>query len=93
MIEVVKNEKAKALEDAKRGVQLEPKLAAPRIALSYAQQANFDLKGARDTLLEATAKFSRENALAWARLGELWLMFGYRKRAREAAETGSSARA
>jgi tetratricopeptide (TPR) repeat protein len=87
VIEVVKNEKAKALADAKRGVALEPKAAAPRIALSYAQQANFDLKGARDTLLEAT-QLQPQNALAWARLGELWLMFGYRKRAREAAETG-----
>src|SRR5262245_28152178 len=87
VIEVVKNEKAKALADAQRGVELEPKAAAPRIALSYAQQANFDLKGARDTLLEAT-QLQPQNALAWARLGELWLMFGYRKRAREAAETG-----
>jgi tetratricopeptide (TPR) repeat protein len=87
VIEVVKNEKAKALVDAKRGVALEPKAAATRIALSYAQQANFDLKGARDTLLEAT-QLQPQNALAWARLGEIWLMFGYRKRAREAAERG-----
>jgi tetratricopeptide (TPR) repeat protein len=87
VIEVVQNEKAAALADAQRGVELEPDAAAPRIALSYAQQANFDLKGARDTLLEATAR-QPENALAWARLGELWLMFGYRKRAREAAEKG-----
>ena len=87
VIEVVQNEKVAALADAQRGVALEPDIAAPRIALSYAQQANFDLKGARDTLLEATAR-QPENALAWARLGELWLMFGYRKRAREAAETG-----
>jgi tetratricopeptide (TPR) repeat protein len=86
VIEVVQNEKVKALADAKRGVALEPKVAATRIALSYAQQANFDLKGARDTLLEAT-ELQPQNALAWARLGELWLMFGYRNRAREAAET------
>ena len=87
VIEVVQNEKQAALADAQRGVELEPNAAAPRIALSYAQQANFDLKGARDTLLEATAR-QPENALAWARLGELWLMFGYRNRAREAAEKG-----
>jgi tetratricopeptide (TPR) repeat protein len=87
VIEVVKNEKAKALADAKRGVELEPKAAATRIALSYAQQANFDLKGARDTLLQAT-QLQPDNALAWARLGEIWLMFGYRKRAKEAAEKG-----
>ena len=87
VIEVVKNEKVKALDDAKRGVALEPKAAATRIALSYAQQANFDLKGARDTLLEATT-LQPQNALAWARLGEIWLMFGYRHRAHEAAEKG-----
>src|SRR3990172_5984351 len=87
VIEVVKNEKVKALADAKRGVALEQKLRQPELALSYAQQANFDLKGARDTLLEAP-QLQPQNALAWARLGELWLMFGYRKRAREAAETG-----
>jgi tetratricopeptide (TPR) repeat protein len=87
VIEVVQNEKAAALADARRGVELEPDAAAPRIALSYAHQANFDLKGARDTLLEATAR-QPQNALAWARLGELWLMFGYRDRAREAAEKG-----
>ena len=39
------------------------KLAATRIALSYAQQANFDLKGARDTLLEATPNSSRKTHL------------------------------
>ncbi len=85
VIEVVQNDKAAAIADAQRGVELEPDLGAPRIALSYAQQANFDLKGARDTLLEATSR-QPENPLAWARLGELWLMFGYRHRAREAAQ-------
>ena len=92
VIEVVQNDKATALADAKRGVELEPKATAPRIALSYAQQANFDLKGARDTLLQATAT-QPQDALAWARLGELWLMFGYRNRAREAAETAVQPRA
>ena len=87
VIEVVQNDKAAALRDAQLAVKLEPELAAPQIALSYAQQANFDLKGARDTLLAATARHP-ENALAWSRLGELWLMFGYRNRAREAAEKG-----
>jgi tetratricopeptide (TPR) repeat protein len=87
VIEVVQNERDAALADGHRAVELEPNLAATYIALSYAQQANFDLKGARDTLLEATSR-QPENALAWARLGELWLMFGYRKRAREAAEMG-----
>ena len=62
VIEVVKNEKVKALADAKRGVALEPKAAAARIALSYAQQANFDLKGARDTLIGGNGNSAAKRA-------------------------------
>ena len=62
VIEVVQNEKIKALADAKRGVALEPKVAATRIALSYAQQANFDLKGARELSLRRR-RYSRKTHL------------------------------
>lgn len=86
VIALVQNDKASALADAQRGVELEPEATAPRIALSYVQQANFDLKAARETLLQATAA-QPQDALAWARLAELWLMLGYRDRSREAAET------
>src|SRR5262249_10133266 len=51
IIAVVQNDKETALSDARRAVELEPKATAPKIALSYAQQANFDLEAARDTLL------------------------------------------
>src|SRR5262249_7085013 len=89
VIAVVQNDKETALSDARRGVELEPQAAAPKIALSYAQQANFDLEAARDTLLQAT-KDHPEDALAWARLAELWLMLGHRDRSREAAEKAVS---
>lgn len=85
VIAVVQNDKTAALADARRAVELEPQASAPKIALSYAQQAHFDLESARDTLLQATEE-QPQDALAWARLAELWLMLGYRDRAREAAD-------
>jgi tetratricopeptide (TPR) repeat protein len=88
VINVVQNQKGDALADARRAVELSPKETAPKIALSYAQQAQFQLEAARDTLLQATVD-QPEDALAWARLAELWLMLGYRDRAREAAERGA----
>lgn len=84
VIDVVQNRKEAALTNARRAVGLSPELSAPKIALSYAQQANFDLDGARETLLQATGEHPQD-ALAWARLSELWLMAGERRRAREAA--------
>ncbi|NIR62147.1 MAG: TonB-dependent receptor, partial [Gammaproteobacteria bacterium] len=85
VIAVVQNEKDQALADGTRAVELSPQSAAAGIALSYAQQANFELEAARDTLLQ-TSEARPEDALAWARLAELWLSLGYRGRANEAAE-------
>jgi len=84
IIEVVQNQVDRALTDAERAVELSPRLAAAKIALSYAQQADFQLLAARDSLLQAVED-EPEHALAWARLAELWLMLGYRNRALEAA--------
>jgi tetratricopeptide (TPR) repeat protein len=85
VIAVAQNNNAAALEDARRGVELSPDSTAAKIALSYAQQADLDLQAARDTLLQATQEHPQD-ALAWARLGELWLMLGDRRQARAAAE-------
>ncbi len=74
---------------AKKAVEADPKSASARIALSYAQQANFDLEGARASLEEAV-KLNPENALAWARLAEVWLMFGELNKALEAAQKAVS---
>ena len=57
---------------------------ASKIALSYAQQSAFELEKARDTLLTTVSEYPND-PLAWARLGELWLMFGDRGKALEAA--------
>jgi ferric-dicitrate binding protein FerR (iron transport regulator) len=53
VIAVAQNDKAGALTDAQRAVELDPRQAAPRIALSYAEQARFELEAARDALLQA----------------------------------------
>jgi tetratricopeptide (TPR) repeat protein len=89
IIALVQNERSTALAYARRAVDLDPTATAPKIALSYVQQAQFDLEAARDTLLEAT-EAGPSDALAWARLAELWLMFGYRDRAQEAADRAVS---
>ena len=89
VIGVVQNERDAALADAQKAVELAPTSAAAKIALSYAQQARFDIEGARATMLQAVEE-QPEDALAWARLSELWLMAGYRDRSREAADRAAA---
>ena len=71
---VVTNQTAAALRLAQQGVAASPDSVAPWLALSYAQQANFDLAKARASLLRAV-ELQPQSALAWARLAELQLMF------------------
>jgi len=85
VIGVVQNQQEQALADARQGVALSPESAAAKIALSYAQQANFQITEARDTLQQAVAQ-QPNDALAHARLAELQLMLGNREQA------GASAR-
>jgi tetratricopeptide (TPR) repeat protein len=83
IIEVVGNDRQQALASAEKAVALQPSAAA-KMALSYVQQASFNLEAARNTLLSVVTEHPEE-PLAWARLGELWLMFGDRDKAIEAA--------
>jgi Tfp pilus assembly protein PilF len=89
IIAVVQNQKEKALELSEKAVQLDPKSATARIALSYAQQAEFDLKGTRESL-ETAVKLEPENALAWARLAELWSSFGDLEKSLKAAKKATA---
>lgn len=82
---VVHNEKEKALKLAKTAVKSDPRSSSALIALSYAQQSNFDLEGALQSLKEAVA-VSPQNGLAWARLAELLLSFQELDQALEAAQ-------
>jgi tetratricopeptide (TPR) repeat protein len=83
IVEITRNQPQPALADAEKAVALSPG-SASRIALSYAQQANLNIGAAKDTLLAAVAE-EPGDPLAWARLGELWLMLGERGEALEAA--------
>jgi tetratricopeptide (TPR) repeat protein len=85
VIAVVQNEKDQALNIAQQAVEAAPGSATAWIALSYAQQAGFDLEGARASL-EKAVQLDPKNALAWARLAELWSSFGRLEQALEAAQ-------
>ncbi len=85
IIAVAQNEPDRALQVAQQAVQAAPESATARVALSYAQQARFDLEGAR-TSLEEAVKREPQNALAWARLAEMHASFGHLGRALDAAQ-------
>jgi tetratricopeptide (TPR) repeat protein len=74
-IAVAQNEKGIALQQGKKAVAANSQSATAWIALSYAQQANFDLAGALASLQQAV-RVAPENALARARLAEILLSFG-----------------
>jgi tetratricopeptide (TPR) repeat protein len=85
IIAVVQNKKDQALAVAKRAVDVAPGSATALIALSYAQQARFELEDAR-TSLEKAVKWDPKNALAWARLAELLSSLGRLDQALKAAQ-------
>jgi tetratricopeptide (TPR) repeat protein len=85
IIAVVLNNKDEALALAARAVEAAPESATSQIALSYAQQADFDLAGARASLEKAVG-LEPENGLAWARLAELWSSSGDLDKALETAQ-------
>ena len=89
VIEVARNDPEQALADGHEAVRRSPRSSFAKIALSYAQQASFELEAARDTLLQAVDDQPQDN-LAWARLAELWLSLGDLDRALEAAERATS---
>ena len=89
VIAVVQDEKAKAHDVAGRAVAACPRSAAPLIAQSFAQQAEFDLPGARKSLDQAV-EAEPDNALAWARLAELRSSFGDLDEAVVAAEKAAA---
>jgi tetratricopeptide (TPR) repeat protein len=85
IIAIVQNDKDTALKVAQQAVGTAPDSATAQIALSYAQQARFDLEGARASL-EKAVTLDPQNALAWARLAELQSSFGDLKKALNAAQ-------
>ena len=75
IIALVQNEKDKAFSFAQKAVEAGSHSATAHIAMSYAQQARFDLESARASVEEAV-RLEPDNTLAWARLAELWSSFG-----------------
>ncbi|NTW37554.1 MAG: TonB-dependent receptor, partial [Syntrophobacteraceae bacterium] len=84
IIALAQNRKEEALSLARAAVERSPSSAAPLVALSYVQQARFDLDGALSSL-ERAAEAEPEDGLVRARLAELWLSQGYLDRALQAA--------
>ena len=84
IVQLAQNRKDEALRLAERAVMQGSTLASLS-ALSYAQQAKFDLKAAAATARRATELFP-EQALAWARLAELRASLGQRDDALAAAQ-------
>jgi len=85
IIALVQNDKAKGLTLAQKAVEADPESATAKVALSYNQQAAFDLEGTRATLIDAV-KQTPDNALAWARLAEIHMSFGDLGKALDAAK-------
>lgn len=78
-----------ALDLARKANTRDPASVSAWVALSYAQQAAFDLDDARASMQQAVHN-DPTNALAWARLAELWLALGDLEQAQEAADRAVS---
>jgi tetratricopeptide (TPR) repeat protein len=70
VVAVARTENEKALSLAKRAAAADAKSTAAQIAMTYAQQAAFDLEGARASADRAVA-LAPADALAWARVAEI----------------------
>lgn len=85
VIAVVQNDKETALRLARQARAQAPESPVTWLALSYAYQAAFDIEKAQESV-EQAVEVDPDDALARARLAELWLAQGYLGRALEAAE-------
>ncbi len=84
IIAVVQNRKEEALKLAQKAVDTNPHSANGHIALSYAQQADFQIDAALQSVEQATT-VAPENAVVWSRLAELRLSKGELNKALTAA--------
>jgi tetratricopeptide (TPR) repeat protein len=85
IIDLVQNRRPEARLKAEKAVADAPESSAAKMALAYVRQAFFDVEGAR-AILEAAVSRDPQNAFLWARLSELWLATGHRKKALTAAK-------
>ncbi len=85
IIAVVQNDQDRALELAHQAVKHDDLSAPARLALSYAQQAAFDIDAALASVKQAVT-LDPQNALIWARLSELHMSVGELEQALESAQ-------
>ncbi|MGD8910602.1 MAG: FecR domain-containing protein, partial [Chromatiales bacterium] len=84
LIATANNEHRQAVDLARRALSADAQSASAYLALSYAQQARFQLPEAREAAKQATVA-APDNALAWSRLAQLELMFRNLQASTEAA--------
>ncbi len=75
VVALARNDKSAALDLARKANAHDGESVPAWVALSYAQQAAFDLDGARASMEQAVSR-DPGNVLALARLSELWLSLG-----------------
>ncbi len=75
IIATVNNDKVKALKLAKQATSIAPDAYETALALSYVHQSMFKI-GAALSVIQASNKKNKDNALLWSRLSELYLMTG-----------------
>jgi len=85
IIAVVQNDKNSALELAAQAVTQNDQSVPARLALSYAQQADFKIEDALKSV-EQAAVLDPQNALIWARLSELHMSLGELDQALQVAQ-------
>ncbi len=88
VIALTQNRREQSMTFAAEAVKLAPQSAAARIALSYVDQARFDLDAAL-VQMQTAVRNEPDNALAWSRLAEVWLMHGNVEEALHAAQTAT----
>ncbi len=84
VVALARNDKSAALDLARKANVHDGESVPAWVALSYAQQAAFDLDGARASMQQAVSR-DPGNVLALARLSELWLSLGDLDRALDSA--------
>lgn len=89
VLAVARGDASTALDLARKANSRDPASVSAWAALSYAQQAVFDLDGARASMQQAVLN-DPANVLAWARLAELWLAQGDLEQAQDAADRAVS---
>jgi len=90
VISVVKNDKQRALQLGQHATQLDPLNPRAWIALSYAQQASFNLEDALSSAQRA-AELSPHSSVALTRVAELMLSLGRIRSAQRAAQAAVDA--